>query len=198
MKCAHCSGRIPKARLQQPKTRYCGLRCKRRAQQAKKRKVACSACRGEQLARGTRVRGIKSCPACQANRAAIGSYYPIELTLEAVSVRILRRLYRDGWVHACDLLDSLGVCDWSSEYSERDRYNTTLSRLSKLGSVERRKSNHVFLGLRSSEYRITPLGRQRLEAMLHYDTSVATDEEADLDAVIAVFGSLDVPELETA
>lgn len=158
-----------------------------------------------------KIKTVKSCLDCQAKRVAAGGhvYIPLEATLASPQVRILQRLNRDEWVSAMDLLDSLGVCEpivgtdyrtKKTRYVDRNRYSASLARLFKEQSVERRAPVRI-RGLMIdnwNEYRITDLGRQRLRAMLHYDTTAATDEEADLDAVIAVFGSLDVPELEAA
>jgi len=124
-------------------------------------------------------------------------YTPIDFTLEHPTTRILRALCRFEYLHHNDLMDVLSV---GVDRRDRGPYSSAAARLASAGMVTRQRrtdGGRTKIG-NGHWYAITHAGRVDLARRLRVDMEACSDSEADLDAVIRVFGSLDVPALEAA
>lgn len=84
-------------------------------------------------------------------------YTPLESVLSSPSVRVLRAIRFFDWVYADELMVAMDATD-----ADRDSLSTALSRLVKIGSVERN----------GQRYRITADGRAELDAARRTDPVV--------------------------
>lgn len=105
-----------------------------------------------------------------------GRYFPLDQIEQNMSVRILRALRRFDYIPSSELSDALQIPSSIESRVEQNTYSVALSRLCREGYVEvkvvtcrpvKRSQSKRHTGLHQwNEYRITQLGRARLEWML--------------------------------
>ena len=87
------------------------------------------------------------------------TYIPLDVTKSDLAFRILRCVQRHDWISSLDIREQLGIAGVSDRL-ELNNYSVRLSRLRRDGFLERRDV------LEFPEYRITNLGRARIENWL--------------------------------
>jgi hypothetical protein len=130
--------------------------------------------------------GFATCADCRSRDKNI-RYTPLDEVLSTTPVRAMRALRHIGWISQLDLRDLLGY----SEASDRNALSVAMTRLTKLGYVERTLWMHgKFMSDGNGYwYRITDAGRQWLTDRLKPNLEVASDEEiAAHDAELAQYG----------
>jgi len=133
--------------------------------------------------------GFKQCARCNDAGGAKYQikYRPLDEVLGSTRVRLLRALTRFEWIDSLTLFEALGVPSWWTDDDrmnpERGAYTQMLSRITRSGLVERRRTIERGRcdGMNDSlEYRITSAGRAELASLLAYDLTAAwTDRDAD-------------------
>lgn len=99
-------------------------------------------------------------------------YQPLDVTEQDTAFRILRCVARHDWISSMEICDQLGIAGTSGDRRPHNNYSVRLSKLRRDGFLERR---HV---LELPEYRITDLGRARLENWLR----CAVEQKASIAA----------------
>lgn len=90
-------------------------------------------------------------------------YRPLDEVKSDMAYRILETVRRAEWSSAMEIADLMGVPGTIDDPVERNRYSASLSRLRKMGYLERRKARSTRAGNSWDEYRITERGIARLE-----------------------------------
>lgn len=84
-------------------------------------------------------------------------YQPIDEALDALAVRILRRIRHFSWVDPVTLADAVGIPSKDADPKARNRFDVEMSRLTRQGRLERVGEPMSFV------YRITSAGRDEYE-----------------------------------
>lgn len=123
------------------------------------------------------------------NRAYVrGGYMPLDMLLEQMPVRVLRRLSHYDWINIVDFRDIAMNAEPNPkpgcQSKERNCLSNTLKRQTRLGHVERRSNGARRTNARLSyDIRITAAGREWLRKRLNQPLLVADERDfADEEA----------------
>lgn len=100
------------------------------------------------------------------------TYHPLDESERDLAFRILRAIQRFDWINSMELSDLLAIPSVTVDRRARNAYSVALSRLARNRFLSRRLLDEWI------EYRITPLGRARIENW----TRAAVEEKRSIAA----------------